>query len=162
MASTINQVTLLGNVGADPEVKVHGDTKVARFRMAITKKWKDAQGAEHEQTTWVGVKCFGHAANYVEQYIGRGMRLCLTGEPREERWEADRQKRSVLMVYAQTLVPFEPRREGQPPTSQEPTTTQRAAAATAPRGNLERAEPPKQAASSTSSAQGSWDDDIPF
>lgn len=138
MASSINHVTLLGNVGTDPEVREANGTKVARFRMAVSRKWTDKEGQRQEEVSWFGIKCFGQAASYVEQYIGKGMRLCLEGSLKEERWEKDGQKHSMVFVYAHQLVPFEPRAEGQPATAGAET-TQRAAAATAPRGRQETA-----------------------
>ena len=155
MGSHINRVTLLGNVGSDPEHRAADNGSVARFRFAVTKRWKDKQGAQQERTSWFNVKAFGHCADYVAEFIGKGQRLVLEGELAEERWEVDGQKRSALFVYAGTIVPFEPRQEGQAPTAKGNATTQRAAAATAPAG------PPKQAPA-TSSAAGEWDDDIPF
>lgn len=158
MASHINRVTLLGNVGSDPEYRTTDTTSIARFRFAVTKRWRDKQGAQQERTSWVNVKAFGPCADYVQEFIGKGQRLVIEGELAEERWETNGQKRSALFVYAGTIVPFEPRQEGQAPTAKGNATTQRAAAATAPAG------PPKQApASSTSSAQGDpFEDDIPF
>jgi len=70
----MNQATLVGHLGNDPEVSEFDGGRVARFRLATNRRWK---GKEH--TDWHSVKVFGPLVGVVEQYVKKGGRLLVVG-----------------------------------------------------------------------------------
>jgi len=84
----VNQVTLIGNVGADPEIRYrqNGDP-VANLRVATSKRWKDQQGQQQEHTEWHRVVFFGAVAGVIESYVRKGSQLYIQGELRTRKWQ---------------------------------------------------------------------------
>lgn len=85
----MNRVTLLGNLGADPEVRTldSGD-KVANFRLATNEKWKDREtGEKKERVEWHSVAVFGPIAGVVEQYVKKGDKVLVEGQLRTRKWQ---------------------------------------------------------------------------
>ena len=92
-----NRVILVGNLTKKPELKPLKDDKcVARFSIAINRKWKDG-----EKTTYVDIECWNKTAINVEKYLDKGSPVLVDGELELKRWETDGgEKRSKLMVVA--------------------------------------------------------------
>lgn len=66
-------IVLVGNVGRDAELRyTQGGIAVCDFSLAVNKKWKDANGTEHKQTTWYRVACWRRTAEVVAQYVKKG------------------------------------------------------------------------------------------
>ncbi|HCF9859581.1 TPA: single-stranded DNA-binding protein [Pseudomonas aeruginosa] len=89
MARGINRVTLVGNVGGDPEVRYTADGKaVANITLATTETWKDKQsGQQKERTEWHRVVFFGRLAEIVGEYVGKGTLLYVEGSLRTRKWQ---------------------------------------------------------------------------
>lgn len=89
MARGINRVTLVGNVGGDPEVRYTADGKaVANITLATTETWKDKQsGQQKERTEWHRVVFFGRLAEIVGEYVGKGTLLYVEGSLRARKWK---------------------------------------------------------------------------
>ncbi|HCD6619689.1 TPA: single-stranded DNA-binding protein [Pseudomonas aeruginosa] len=89
MARGINRVTLVGNVGGDPEVRYTADGKaVANITLATTETWKDKQsGQQKERTEWHRVVFFGRLAEIVGEYVGKGTLLYVEGSLRTRKWK---------------------------------------------------------------------------
>lgn len=76
----MNQITLIGNVGKDAELRAMPNGRsVMSFRMATTEKWKDASGARQEHTEWWSVSAFGPGAEAVAQWVTKGTRIMVQG-----------------------------------------------------------------------------------
>ncbi|HCL3851344.1 TPA: single-stranded DNA-binding protein, partial [Pseudomonas aeruginosa] len=88
MARGINRVTLVGNVGGDPEVRYTADGKaVANITLATSETWKDKQtGQQKERTEWHRVVFFGRLAEIVGEYVGKGTLLFVEGSLRTRKW----------------------------------------------------------------------------
>jgi len=85
----INEVTLYGRLGKDPEVKaLPSGSSVASFTMATTRTWKDDSG-KHEQTEWHNVVVFGKRADVIAQYVHKGDALYVRGRLQTRSWEKD-------------------------------------------------------------------------
>lgn len=85
----VNQVILIGNVGADPEIRYmpNGDA-VANLRLATTERWKDKQtGEQREATEWHRVVFFGAVAGVIENYVRKGSQLYVSGKLRTRKWQ---------------------------------------------------------------------------
>ncbi len=85
----MNRATILGRVGADPEIRTFqsGD-KVANVRVATSERWKDKDtGERKEKTEWHSVAVFGPAAAVVEQYVRKGDQLLIEGKIETRKWQ---------------------------------------------------------------------------
>jgi len=85
----INKVILVGNLGADPEVRAtNSGLKVANIRLATSERQKDrATGEWGEHTEWHRVVFFGRTAEVVEQYCQKGRQLYIEGRLRTRKWQ---------------------------------------------------------------------------
>ena len=87
--ASINKVILIGNLGADPEMRAmpNGDA-VARIRLATTESWKDkATGEKKELTEWHRVVFYRKLAEIVGQYLKKGAALYVEGRIRTRKWQ---------------------------------------------------------------------------
>lgn len=76
----INKVFLLGNVGADPEIRAtSGGSRVATVSLATNRSWKDRQGNKVEATDWHRLTFWGKLADIVEQYVRKGDAIHVEG-----------------------------------------------------------------------------------
>ena len=84
----VNSVTLLGNIGRDPEVrKTTKGTAVVNFSMATTKRWKDRETNEQkEHTEWHRLVAFGRTAEIVGEYVRKGSQLYIEGQLQTRAW----------------------------------------------------------------------------
>ena len=77
----LNKVMVIGNVGQDPKIfNFQNGKKKATFSIAASKRYRDSNGDQKEQTTWVNCAAFGGIANVVEEYVGRGSQIYVEGE----------------------------------------------------------------------------------
>lgn len=99
---SLNQVTLVGRLGKDPEIKTVGDNlSVARFSLATTQLNKD----KNEVTQWHNITAFGHAANFAGKYLKKGNLVMLVGSIAYESWENDEgEKQYMTKIYADSLI----------------------------------------------------------
>lgn len=81
MASrSVNKVTLIGNLGKDPEVRYTGSgTAVATFSVATNESWKDAEGATQERTEWHNIVAWKKLAEICGEYLKKGSKIYLEG-----------------------------------------------------------------------------------
>lgn len=83
----INEVTLYGRLGKDPELKaLPSGNSVVSFTMATTRSWKDDSG-KHEQTEWHNVVCFGKRAEVIAQYVKKGDKFYVKGRLQTRSWD---------------------------------------------------------------------------
>lgn len=86
---SLNRATLIGHLGADPEVRYmpSGDA-VASFRMATNSRWTDKQsGEKKEHTEWHQCVIFGKRAEVAGQYLKKGSHVYVEGELRTRKWQ---------------------------------------------------------------------------
>jgi single-strand DNA-binding protein len=84
----MNRVTLFGNVGKDPEVRVTNDgTKIATLTLATSERWKDrGTGEAKERTEWHRIVVFGGQAEVIEKYVKKGDKLLVEGSIQTRKW----------------------------------------------------------------------------
>lgn len=83
----LNKVTLIGNVGADPEVRTtNSGTTVATVRLATSERVKDGESWK-DHTEWHSVVCFGRTAENVGRYVQKGKQLYVEGKIRTRKWQ---------------------------------------------------------------------------
>ena len=88
MANSLNRVTIIGNLGADPEIRqTQSGDPIANLRVAVSDSWKDKSSGEwKEKTEWVPVTAFGQSAKYAEQYLRKGMKIYAEGAYTTRKW----------------------------------------------------------------------------
>ena len=120
MARWLNRVTLVGNLGSDPEIStLRSGAKVANLRIATSEVWKDkATGEKREATEWHRVVIFGDGfiAAVVETMLKKGSRVLVEGMLKTRKWQAadgsDRYSTEIhLSPFRGQLIPLD-RREG--------------------------------------------------
>ena len=113
--ASLNRVTLIGNVGKDPEIKTFASgNKVASITLATSERYKDRNGEQKEDTEWHSVQAFGKLADIVERFVHKGSLLYLDGKIRTRSYEADGRtvyRTEILADHIQMLD----RREGNRP-----------------------------------------------
>jgi single-strand DNA-binding protein len=81
MSGSLNKVMLIGNLGRDPELKMTTQgTPVARFSLATTETWKNAQGEKQSKTEWHNVVVWGKQAEVAERYLRKGKQVMIEGK----------------------------------------------------------------------------------
>ena len=86
----LNQVQLIGNLGADPEIRfTQAGKKVANFSLATNVSWRDKQsGEKREHTEWHRIVVFNEGlADVVERFVRKGSKLFIQGALRTRKWQ---------------------------------------------------------------------------
>ena len=110
----VNKVILIGNLGADPEVRyAQNGTAVANFRVATTETWKK-EGEKEEQTEWHRVVTFGRLAEICGEYLSKGSKVYIEGRIQTRKWEdRDGNTRYTTEVVAREMQMLSPRGAGE-------------------------------------------------
>ncbi|MGB0123416.1 MAG: single-stranded DNA-binding protein [Silvibacterium sp.] len=88
MAKSVNKVTLLGNVGKDPEIRATpGGTMVASFSLATTDRTKDPSGNWTDRTEWHNLVAFQRTAEIIRDYVKKGSKLYVEGKIQTRSWD---------------------------------------------------------------------------
>ncbi len=120
MAGSVNKVILVGNLGADPEVRRLGSGEpVVNLRIATSESWRDKQSGERkEKTEWHSVVIFNeNLAKVAEQYLKKGSKVYLEGQLQTRKWQdktgADRYTTEIVIQrYRGEMTLLEGRGEG--------------------------------------------------
>ncbi len=123
--ASVNKVMLLGNLGADPELRyTQAGTPVANFRMATTTIWNNTDGERQTRTEWHRVVVWAKAAEVAGEYLRKGSQVHVEGSLQTREWtDRDGNKRYTTEVRAQRIQMLgKPKGEpvGEPPASEEP------------------------------------------
>ena len=144
----LNEVRLIGNLGADPDMRTTPTGQlVTTLRVATTERWQNGQGEWQEATDWHTVVVWGQAGQRVGERCHKGQRVLVSGKLKVRQWE-DRQsgqKRTAVEVVADRVTPLD--RQGESDRQPE----QRPLPGSAPK-------PPAAPAQD----EGYFDDDVPF
>jgi len=115
MARSVNKVTLLGNVGKDPEIRsTPSGVMVANLTLATSDRQKDAQGNWQDRTEWHNLKAFNRTAEIVRDYVKKGSKLYIEGKITTNSWDDKEsgQKRYKTEILVNELVLLSGREEG--------------------------------------------------
>ena len=83
----INRVTLVGNLGKDPEVRFTQDGKaIANLTLATSESWKDQSGQVQEKTEWHRIAIFGKLAEIAGEYLRKGSQVYFEGQLQTRKW----------------------------------------------------------------------------
>ena len=115
MARGVNKVILIGNLGADPEVRYTPDgAPVANFNLATSESWNDrTSGEKQERTEWHRLVVWRKLAEIAGQYLKKGSKIYIEGKLQTRSWEDQSgQKRYTTEVVVNELQMLDSRGEG--------------------------------------------------
>ena len=104
MAGSVNKVILVGNLGADPEIRrLNSGEPVVNLRIATSESWRDKNSGERkEKTEWHSVVIFNdNLAKVAEQYLKKGMKVYIEGALQTRKWEKDGIERYTTEIVLQ-------------------------------------------------------------
>jgi single-strand DNA-binding protein len=169
MAGSVNKVILIGNLGADPEIKRTQDGRpIANLRIATSESWRDrTSGERKEKTEWHRVVIFNEGlCKVAEQYLKKGAKVYIEGQLQTRKWTDQNgvEKYStevVLQNFNSTLTMLD-KAEGrqQSPDDYGTTRTRESSEENSYANAHGRAQPSGQ--SSSYRARGDMDEEIPF
>ncbi len=106
MARGVNKVILVGNLGADPEVRyMPNGNAVANVRLATTEQWRDKQtGDTQERTEWHRVVMYGRLGEIAGEYLRKGSQIYIEGKLQTRKWQGqDGQDRYTTEIVANEM-----------------------------------------------------------
>lgn len=108
----VNKVILLGNLGADPEVKyLEGDKAVANISLATTESYMDKSGNRVDQTEWHELEMWDGQAKTAEKWLKKGMQIYVEGKIKSDKWVDDQgqnRKKTKIRVLNFTMLGGKP------------------------------------------------------
>lgn len=109
----VNKVTLIGNVGKDPEIQIlEGNLVVAKFPLATTENHKDKNGNTVSHTEWHTVVLWRGLAELAQKFLHKGSMIYVEGRIRYRNWEdKEKVKRSSTEIVADNFVMLDKRKE---------------------------------------------------
>lgn len=114
MARSLNQVTLLGNITRDPELRTTpGGASVVSMSLALNRSYKDQAGTWQEATDYVDIVCWGPLAERCSQYLAKGSKVLVQGRIQSRNWEKDGKKFSKVEIVASDVTFLDQRKENQ-------------------------------------------------
>jgi single-strand DNA-binding protein len=111
MPLCLNRVTVIGNLGRDPEMRyTPGGQAITSFSLAATRRWVTAEGERRDATEWFNVVSWGTLAEICNQYLCKGRRVYVEGELRTRGWEqADGSRHFRTELVANEMIMLGPR-----------------------------------------------------
>lgn len=105
MARSFNQVTLMGNLTRDPELRqTPNGQSVCSFSLALNRSYKGSDGNWQEATDYIDIVAWGPLGERVAQYLSKGRPALVSGRLQSRSWEQDGQKRNKVEVVAQDVT----------------------------------------------------------
>ena len=116
--SARNHITLIGNLGGDPELKTFesGNTMV-RFSVATSENYKNKQGEKVTETQWHNIVAWGNNAKAAERFLKKGASVTLHGKLTYRQYEKDGSKRTATEIVMESFIPhqYEKQNDSTPP-----------------------------------------------
>jgi single-strand DNA-binding protein len=105
MADGYNRVTLLGNIGADPELRVTiGGQSVLKIRMATSETYLDKNRVKQEKTEWHSVVCWGKQAEALARFLQKGSKIFVEGSLQTSSYDKEGTKVFRTEVNAKSII----------------------------------------------------------
>jgi single-strand DNA-binding protein len=119
VSRSLNKIILIGNLGADPEVRsTNNGSRVANLSLATSRQWTGQGGDKQEKTEWHRVVCWNNnkgsgLADLAEKYMKKGDKIYVEGRIEYRTWEdRDKQTRYVTEIIAREVILLSPRGAG--------------------------------------------------
>lgn len=139
----LNKVTLIGNLGKDPEVSRVGDTKRATFSLATTESYIDKAGNKNDNTEWHNIVVWGNLAEISEKWLKKGSPIYLEGKIKTRSYEDNGIKKYITEIRGENVIMLGSKRQDD-------------------NSNTSTVNEQDQYSNNFSSAQAPPDDDLPF
>jgi len=112
--ASINKVILIGNLGADPEMRnTPSGQAVTTLRLATNERWTGKNGEQNERTEWHRVIVWGKQAEICNEYLRKGRQVYVEGRIQTREWQdKEGQKRFTTEIVAQTVQMLGSRGDG--------------------------------------------------
>lgn len=104
MNSIKNKVTLIGNLGSNPEIRDFDNNKLAKFSLATNEVYKDKDGKKVENTEWHSIIAWGGLATIAQNYLQKGKQVAVEGKICYKEYEKDGQKHYYTEIKAHDIV----------------------------------------------------------
>jgi len=106
----VNKVILIGNLGADPELRyTQSGTAVATLSLATSRKWKDKEGNMNDETEWHRVIVWAATAEFCGNYLSKGSKIYVEGRLQTRKWQDqsgnDKYTTEIIANSVQNLTP---------------------------------------------------------
>ena len=154
--ASVNRVTLIGNLGADPESRFTASGEaVCNIRLATTETWKDkGTGERREATEWHRINFFGKLAEIAGQYLRKGSQVYIEGSLRTRKWQdKDGKDQYTTEIRADEMKMLGGRQDGDSTPRQQSAPQQ---------SRTQQQRPQQQNSGGAQGGFGQFDDDIPF
>jgi single-strand DNA-binding protein len=151
----LNKVILIGNLGADPDIRfLPNGGQVTTISLATTRRWKNKQTQERvEETEWHRITFFGKLAEIAGEYLKKGSKIYVEGRIRTQKWQGqDGQDRYSTEIIAGEMHML----DGKPAGDQRPSSAGNRAATSAPSSGQDYSNMPPPP------NYDDYDNDIPF
>ncbi len=100
----LNRVQLIGYLGKDPETRyTPSGKKVCAFSVAVSRRWRDAEGDWQEATDWFNVEAWARLGEICQQFLGKGRLVFIEGRLQTDRFEQDGETRYFTKVVASQM-----------------------------------------------------------
>jgi single-strand DNA-binding protein len=102
----LNKVTLIGNLGKDPEIQtLEGNIKVAKFSLATSESYKDSNGQNQSTTDWHSIVLWRGLADLAEKYLHKGSLVYVEGKLKTRSYDdKEGQKKYVSEIVAENIL----------------------------------------------------------
>jgi len=142
--ASVNRVTIIGNMGKDPDMRfLPSGEAVATFSIATTETWKDKQGGKQERTDWHRVEFIGRTAEVCGEYLKKGAPVYIEGRIQYDKWtDKDGVEKTMTKIRGDRMQMLGGKSDGERRSQPEPSEP--------------KPEPQRK------SAPVDFDDDIPF
>lgn len=101
----VNKVTLIGNLGADPEVRhLESGSVVAKLRLAVTESYKNREGERVDTTEWFTLEMWEGLAKIAEQYLQKGSQIYCEGSLKTQTYDSEGVERKAVKVRVRNLT----------------------------------------------------------
>jgi len=107
----VNKVILIGNLGADPEMRYsQTGTAIASFRVATTETWRKQDGSKEDSTEWHRIVAFGKLGEICGEYLSKGSKVYIAGRLQTRKWEdRDGNTRYTTEIVARDMKMLSPK-----------------------------------------------------
>lgn len=102
----LNKVTLIGNLGKDPEIQtLEGEIKVAKFSLATSESYKDKEGQTQTETDWHNIVAWRSLADLASKYLHKGSMIYLEGKLKSRSYlDKEGSKKYVTEIIAESFI----------------------------------------------------------
>jgi len=112
---SLNRIQLIGRLGKDPESRsTPTGKKVVHFSLAVSQRWKSAEGENKESTEWVNVEAWGRLGEVCQEYLHKGSLIFLEGRLKTDKYEDKGETKYYTKVVALSMQMLDRKPEDEP------------------------------------------------